>query len=56
MSAVLPAHFDPPAQRKRYELADARDLAAAIEFGCDVFLINDHQLAKFPDITVKELP
>ena len=31
-------------------------LAAAIEFGCDVFLTNDNQLATFPDITVEELP
>jgi hypothetical protein len=31
-------------------------LRAAIEFGCDVFLTNDNQLANFPDITVEELP
>ena len=46
----------PPAQPKRYGLADALHLAAAIEFGCEVFLTNDHQLANFPDITVEELP
>ncbi len=46
----------PPAQPKRYGLADALHLAAAIEFGCDVFLTNDNQLANFPDITVEELP
>jgi predicted nucleic acid-binding protein len=48
--AVLSA---PP---KRYGLADALHLAAAIELGCDVFLTNDGQLANFPDITVEALP
>jgi hypothetical protein len=37
-------------------LADALDLAAAIELGCDVFLTNDNPLANFPDILVEELP
>jgi uncharacterized protein len=46
----------PPAQPKRYGLADALHLAAAIECGCDVFLTNDNQLANFPDISVEELP
>jgi len=46
----------PPALPKRYGLADALHLAAAIEFGCDVFLTNDNQLTNFPDITVEELP
>jgi uncharacterized protein len=46
----------PPAQPKRYGLADSLHLATAIEFGCDVFLTNDKQLANFPDITVEELP
>ncbi len=46
----------PPAQPKRYGLADALHLAAAIEFGCDVFLTNDNQLSNFPDITVEVLP
>jgi predicted nucleic acid-binding protein len=46
----------PPAQPKRYGLADALHLAAAIESGCDVFLTNDNQLANFPDLTVEELP
>ena len=46
----------PPSQPKRYGLADALHLAAAIESGCDVFLTNDNQLANFPDITVEELP
>jgi len=46
----------PPAQPKRYGLADALHLAAAIESGCDVFLTNDSQLANFPDIAVEELP
>lgn len=45
----------PPAQPKRYGLADALHLAAAIESGCDVFLTNDNQLTDFPDITVEEL-
>ncbi len=47
---------NPPAQPKRYGLADALHLAAAIESGCDVFLTNDDQLANFTDITVEELP
>jgi hypothetical protein len=46
----------PPAVPKRYGLADALHLAAAIESGCDVFLTNDHQLANFPDIRVEQLP
>ena len=46
----------PPAQPKRYGLADALHLAAAIESGCNVFLTNDNQVANFPDITVEELP
>jgi uncharacterized protein len=46
----------PPNPPKRYGLADALHLAAAIELGCDVFLTNDNQLANFPDITVEELP
>jgi predicted nucleic acid-binding protein len=46
----------PPAQAKRYGLADALHLATAIETGCDVFLTNDDQLANFPDILVEELP
>ncbi len=46
----------PPAQAKRYGLADALHLAAAIEFGCDRFLANDNQLNSFTDITVEELP
>jgi predicted nucleic acid-binding protein len=46
----------PPAQPRRYGLADALHLAAAIESGCDVFLTNDDQLTNFPDITVEQLP
>jgi len=46
----------PPAQPKRYGLADALHLAVAIESGCDVFLTNDNELSNFPDITVEELP
>ena len=45
----------PPAKPKRYGLADALHLAAAIESGCDVFLTNDNQLSGFPDIRVEEL-
>ena len=58
-SAIRGGHTypaNPPAQPKRYGLADALHLATAIEFGCDVFLANDSQLANFPDITVEELP
>lgn len=46
----------PPAQSKRYGLADSLHLAAAIESGCDVFLTNDNQLANFLDITIDVLP
>lgn len=45
----------PPAQPKRYGLADSLHLAAAIESGCDVFLTNYDQLATFPDILVEKL-
>lgn len=45
-----------PSQSRRYGLADALHLAAAIEAGCDVFLTNDSQLNGFPDIQVEELP
>jgi predicted nucleic acid-binding protein len=58
-SAIRGAHSYPavpPAPARRYGLADALHLAAAIESGCDVFLINDHQLANFLDITVEVLP
>ncbi len=46
----------PPAQPKRYGLADAIHLAAAIESGCDAFLTNDNQLQGFPDILIDVLP
>lgn len=46
----------PPASPRRYGLADALHLATAIEYGCDVFLTNDNQLATFSGITVEELP
>lgn len=58
-SAIRGGHTYPaisPAEPKRYGLADALHLATAIEFGCDVFLTNDNQLANFPDITVEVLP
>jgi hypothetical protein len=45
-----------PTPPKRYGLADALHLAAAIETGCDVFLTNDNELASFLDITVEVLP
>ncbi len=46
----------PPVPPRRYGLADALHLAAAVEFGCDVFLTNDDQSADFTDITVEVLP
>ncbi len=46
----------PSAQPRRYGLAEALHLAAAIESVCDVFLTNDNQLANFPDITIDVLP
>jgi hypothetical protein len=45
----------PSGQARRYGLADALHLAAAIESGCDVFLTNDNQLMTFSDIKVEEL-
>jgi predicted nucleic acid-binding protein len=51
---VYPAN--PGVPPRRYGLANAFHLAAAVEFGCDVFLTNDNQLANFPDITVEVLP
>jgi predicted nucleic acid-binding protein len=58
-SAIRGGHTYPAvgtAPPRRYGLADARHLAAAIESGCDVFLTNDNQLANFPDITIEVLP
>ena len=58
-SAIRGGHTypaSPPALLRRYGLADALHLAAAIESGCDAFLTNDSQLANFPDITVEQLP
>ena len=58
-SAIRGGHLYPtipPAPPKRYGLADALHLAAAIESGCGVFLTNDDHVANFPDITVEELP
>jgi predicted nucleic acid-binding protein len=58
-SAIRGGHTypaNPPAQPRRYGLADALHLATAVESGCDVFLTNDHQLANFPDITIDVLP
>jgi len=42
--------------RYRYKLADAMNLAAAVESGCDVFLTNDMRLSRFPNIAVEVLP
>ena len=39
----------------RYQLADALNLATAVEASCDVFLTNDNRLSGFPDITVEIL-
>ena len=58
-SAIRGGHSYPtisPAPPKRYGLADALHLAAAIESGCNVFLTNDSQLANFQDIIIEELP
>lgn len=45
-----------PGLPKRYRLADALHLAAAIEAGCEVFLTNDNELANFRDIKIEVLP
>ncbi len=37
-------------------LADALQLAAAVEGGCGLFLTNDRRLSGFPDIPVEVLP
>lgn len=58
-AAIRGGHHYPAAQgtpQRRYGLADALHLAAAIESGCDVFLTNDNQLASFPDIAIEVLP
>jgi predicted nucleic acid-binding protein len=58
-SAIRGGHIYPaipPAQPRRYGLADALHLPAAIESGCDVFLTNDSQLAAFPEIAIEVLP
>jgi uncharacterized protein len=58
-AAIRGGHTYPavsPAPPKRYGLADALHLAAAIESGCDVFLTNDAQLSGFPDLAVEVLP
>jgi uncharacterized protein len=39
-----------------YKTMDSINLAAALEGGCDVFLTNDLQLNRFPDLTVEILP
>jgi predicted nucleic acid-binding protein len=56
LDTVIVIDAVPPAQPRRYGLADALHLAAAIEYGCDVFLTNDNQLTNFTDIAVEELP
>lgn len=39
----------------RYGLADSLHLAAAIHFGCDVFLTNDRRLDGFTDLPAEVL-
>lgn len=39
-----------------FKTIDAINLAAAAEYGCDLFLTNDAQLVRFPDVTVEILP
>jgi predicted nucleic acid-binding protein len=39
--------------RHRYSALDSLHLAVAVDTGCGLFLTNDVQLAKFPDITVE---
>jgi hypothetical protein len=43
------------ASAMRIKLPDALHLAAAIEHGCGLFLTNDAQLIRCPDITVEVL-
>jgi predicted nucleic acid-binding protein len=42
--------------RYRFRLADAMNLAAAVESGCSVFLTHDLRLSHFPDLVVEVLP
>lgn len=39
----------------RFETPDALHLAVAVENGCGLFLTNDAQLARFPDVSVEVL-
>ena len=39
-----------------FKVADSLHLATAVEAGCGLFLTNDAQLSRFPDIPVEILP
>jgi predicted nucleic acid-binding protein len=39
-----------------YKTVDSINLAAAVEYGCKLFLTNDTRLKGFPDIIVEILP
>ena len=41
--------------RHNFKLGEALHLAAAVEYGCGLFLTNDHRLSDFPDISVEVL-
>jgi uncharacterized protein len=41
--------------RSGFKLGDSLHLAAALEYGCSVFLTNDTRLSRFPDIAVELL-
>ena len=42
--------------RHRFKTADALHLAAAVEAGCQSFLMNDLRLNRFPNLKVELLP
>jgi uncharacterized protein len=41
--------------KHRYRTPDALNLAAALEFGCGLFVTNDGRLTGFPDVSVQIL-
>lgn len=52
------AVFDRAAQVRAtggFSALDALHLAAAVEYGCGLFLTNDTQLARFPDVPIEIL-
>ena len=58
-SSLSTAVYDRATQLRatyKFKLADSLHLAAAIESGCDRFLINDIRLSRCTDIAIEILP